>query len=78
MSAASRCITDNAEAELRLAHVADAFLHHDRPIVRPADDSVCRVIGGKARPIRFGRGIAPLEIELPEDFRSRPWPSAGT
>jgi hydrogenase maturation protein HypF len=58
-------ITENAEAELRLSPVADAFLHHDRPIVRPADDSVCRVIGGKPRPIRIGRGIAPLELELP-------------
>ena len=58
-------ITDNAEAERRLAHVADAFLHHDRPILRPADDSVLRVIGGKPRPIRIGRGMAPLEIELP-------------
>jgi hydrogenase maturation protein HypF len=58
-------ITDNAEAERRLAHVADAFLHHDRPILRPADDSVLRVIGGKPRPIRIGRGMTPLEIELP-------------
>ena len=58
-------ITDNAEAELRLAPVADSFLHHDRPIVRPADDSVCRVIAGKPRPIRIGRGLAPLELELP-------------
>ena len=44
-------ITDNADAENRLARVADAFLHHDRPILRPADDSVLRVIGGKPRPI---------------------------
>jgi hydrogenase maturation protein HypF len=57
-------ITDNAEAERRLAPVADAFLHHDRPILRPADDSVLRIIGGKPRPIRVGRGVAPLEIEL--------------
>jgi hydrogenase maturation protein HypF len=58
-------LTDPAEARARLAHVADAFLHHDRPIVRPADDSVVRVIAGAARPIRLGRGIAPLEMELP-------------
>jgi hydrogenase maturation protein HypF len=57
-------LTQVDEASQRLAHVADAFLHHDRPIVRPADDSVVRVIAGRARPIRLGRGIAPLELEL--------------
>jgi len=58
-------LTDNAMAEARLGAVADAFLHHDRPIVRPADDPVYRVIAGAPRPIRLGRGNAPLEIELP-------------
>jgi hydrogenase maturation protein HypF len=62
-------ITDNDEALRRLAPVADAFLDHDRPILRPADDSVTRVIGGKPRPIRLGRGMAPLEIELPGALR---------
>ena len=58
-------LTDNTMAEDRLAGIADAFLHHDRPIVRPADDPVYRVIAGKPRPIRLGRGNAPLEIDLP-------------
>ncbi len=58
-------LTDVTDAQSRLARVADAFLHHDRPIVRPADDSVMRVIAGRARPIRLGRGIAPLELTLP-------------
>lgn len=58
-------ITDNADAESRLADVADAFLHHDRRIVRPADDSVWRIIGGRPRPLRIGRGCAPLEVGLP-------------
>jgi hydrogenase maturation protein HypF len=58
-------LTDNAEVERRLAHVAEAFLHHDRPIARPADDPVQRVIAGRARPLRLGRGLAPLELELP-------------
>ncbi len=58
-------LTDPAEAETRLAQVADAFLHHDRPIVRPADDSVVRIAAGRPRPIRLGRGVAPLELELP-------------
>jgi hydrogenase maturation protein HypF len=58
-------LTSETEAQERLARVADAFLHHDRLIARPADDSVVRVIAGRARPIRLGRGIAPLELELP-------------
>jgi hydrogenase maturation protein HypF len=59
-------ITDPTEAEQRLAGVADAFLHHNRPIVRPADDSVIRPMAGKTRVIRLGRGIAPLERRLPK------------
>ena len=58
-------ITDNAMAEVRLGIVADGFLHHDRPIVRPADDPVYRVVAGTPRPMRLGRGNAPNEIELP-------------
>jgi hydrogenase maturation protein HypF len=58
-------ITDNTEVEERLATVADAFLHHNRPIVRPADDPVIRPMAGRPRPIRLGRGIAPLELSLP-------------
>ncbi|MBD3812384.1 MAG: carbamoyltransferase HypF [Betaproteobacteria bacterium] len=58
-------LTDNLEAQTRLAHLADAFLHHDRPIVRPADDPVYRPIAGAPRPLRLGRGNAPLELGLP-------------
>ena len=58
-------LTDNGMVEARLAGVADAFLHHNRTIVRPADDPVYRIIENKPRPIRLGRGNAPIEIELP-------------
>ena len=58
-------LTQNEDIEQRLKHVADAFLHHDRTIVRPADDPVLRVINGRARPIRQGRGLAPVELVLP-------------
>jgi len=58
-------LTENAEVEGRLAGVADAFLHHDRPIVRPADDPLFRRIAGSMRPLRIGRGCAPVEIDLP-------------
>jgi hydrogenase maturation protein HypF len=58
-------VTDEGQARLRLGTVADAFLHHNRRIARPADDSVVRVIAGRARPLRLGRGLAPLELPLP-------------
>jgi len=58
-------LTDADAVVERLAHIADAFLHHDRVIVRPADDSVYRSINGKPRPLRLGRGRAPLEMPLP-------------
>ncbi|HUW77023.1 MAG TPA: Sua5/YciO/YrdC/YwlC family protein, partial [Gallionella sp.] len=58
-------LTDNGEAEARLGKVAQAFLHHNRPIARPADDSVLRVIADSPRLLRVGRGIAPLEFDLP-------------
>ena len=60
-------LTDPDQAERRLAGVADAFVHHDRPIQRPADDPVWRFNAGDVRPIRLGRGNAPLELELPAD-----------
>lgn len=58
-------LIDNAEVEKRLAHVAGAFLHHDRPIERPADDPVFRTVAAKPRPMRLGRGFAPCELSLP-------------
>ncbi|EIJ41077.1 (NiFe) hydrogenase maturation protein HypF [Beggiatoa alba B18LD] len=58
-------LTDNQVVEARLMGVADSFLHHNREIIRPADDSVMHMIGGQARAIRVGRGLAPLELSLP-------------
>ena len=58
-------ITAIEDAEARLSRIADGFLHHDRPICRPADDPVMREIAGQMRPLRIGRGNAPLELELP-------------
>lgn len=58
-------LTDATEVENRLSAVADAFLHHDRPILRPADDSLYRRIAGHMRPLRLGRGMAPIELNLP-------------
>jgi hydrogenase maturation protein HypF len=57
-------LTCGDEVETRLAHLVEGCLHHDRPIVRPADDPVWRTVGGRPRPLRLGRGSAPAEIDL--------------
>ncbi|HUG99862.1 MAG TPA: carbamoyltransferase HypF [Gammaproteobacteria bacterium] len=57
-------LTGRADVESRLAHLVEGCLHHDRPIVRPADDPVWRSIGRRPRPLRLGRGSAPVELEL--------------
>ncbi len=62
-------ITDNPQAQRRLSAVADAFLHHNRPIERPADDAVYRIVAERARPLRLGRGGAPLELSLSRPVR---------
>jgi hydrogenase maturation protein HypF len=60
---------DDSDALRRLAGIADAFLVHDRPIERPVDDSVMRVvrIGGvtKRLTVRRSRGYAPTTLPLP-------------
>ncbi|MHB8742303.1 MAG: Sua5/YciO/YrdC/YwlC family protein [Sulfuricaulis sp.] len=58
-------LTENNDITERLRHAAEAVLHHDRPIQRPADDPVWHVIAGHAQPLRHGRGSAPLELTLP-------------
>lgn len=58
-------LTQRQDVTQRLGQVADAFLHHNRHIQRPADDPVYRIIHSKPRPLRLGRGNAPLELTLP-------------
>lgn len=58
-------LTDNITVMHRLGDIIDGVLHHNRPIARPADDPVYRVINDRPRPLRLGRGTAPLELELP-------------
>ncbi len=52
------------EAARRLSALTDAFLHHDRPIVRRCEDSVCSVIAGGPSLVRRARGYAPAPIAV--------------
>jgi hydrogenase maturation protein HypF len=61
---------DRDEALARLAGIADLFLTHNRPIARPMDDSVARVVLGREQVLRRARGYAPLPITV-----DRPLPS---
>lgn len=58
-------VTDEGEALERLGGIADLFLVHDRPIVRPVDDSVVRVVCGRELVLRRARGYAPAPIAVP-------------
>ena len=52
------------DARRRLGPIADAILTHNRPIVRPVDDSIVRVGPDGPQVLRRARGFAPLPIEL--------------
>jgi hydrogenase maturation protein HypF len=61
-------VTDEGEALARLGEIADLFLTHDRPIVRPVEDSVLRVVAGRPLMLRRARGYAPVTLAV-QDVR---------
>ncbi len=56
--------TGNDEALTRLHGLTDYFLLHNREIVTRVDDSVVRVMAGKARMLRRARGYTPEPLLL--------------
>ncbi|GAB4287627.1 MAG: carbamoyltransferase HypF [Roseovarius sp.] len=60
-------VTDEGEAAVRLAGIADAIAGHDRPIVTRCDDSVARVVAGAPVFLRRARGFTPDPLPLAED-----------
>ena len=59
----------NREALARLAGIADAFLLHDRDIVRRLDDTVTRTDHGGSLVVRRSRGLIPRPLPLPARAR---------
>ena len=55
---------DEADAAVRLSGIADAFVHHDRPIHTRVDDSIVRVFEEKPMMLRRARGYAPRPVWL--------------
>ncbi|MFB3903287.1 MAG: carbamoyltransferase HypF [Acidobacteriota bacterium] len=56
--------TDEHDALVRLNRFVDLFLVHNRPVVRPVDDSVVRTLMGREAVMRRARGYAPLPVTL--------------
>ncbi|MCB0387130.1 MAG: Sua5/YciO/YrdC/YwlC family protein, partial [Bdellovibrionales bacterium] len=52
------CIDENQAVE-KLGNIADLLLVHNRPILRPVEDSVLQMVEDKPMLIRRGRGLAP-------------------
>jgi len=57
-------VADNAQAEAKLGRFVDHFLHHNRPIEVPCDDSVVRLGLRGLQFIRRSRGYVPRAISL--------------
>lgn len=55
---------DNAEAFRRLHGIADAYLAHNRDILRRCDDSVVRIAAGQSQMLRRSRGFVPVPVPL--------------
>jgi len=60
---------DNEEAVRRLNRITDAFLAHDREIVRRCDDSVVRVAAGQPQKLRRSRGFVPVPVQLEKEMQ---------
>jgi hydrogenase maturation protein HypF len=63
------CI-DEKDALNRLDGLADLFLFHNRPILRPVDDSVARIVAGREMLLRRARGYAPLPVMVKGNRKS--------
>lgn len=65
-------VIGNPEARSKLGSIADAFVMHDRGIVRRVDDSVERVTPHGPMSLRRARGRCPAPRKLPPGFEDAP------
>jgi hydrogenase maturation protein HypF len=63
---------DPHDAEIRLSHIADGFLIHNRPIVEACDDSVIRICGDSLQTLRRSRGMVPKPVEFTSSSSEMP------
>jgi hydrogenase maturation protein HypF len=61
---------DNVEAVRRLQGIADAYLVHNREILRRCDDSVVRRAAGRRQMLRRSRGFVPVPVPLERESES--------
>jgi hydrogenase maturation protein HypF len=66
-----QAITETQACE-RLSGIATYALVHDRVIATRLDDSVVRIMAGRARVLRRARGFAPAPVPLPPGFETAP------
>lgn len=62
-------LIDEDEAVGKLGRIADGFLVHDRPIARPVDDSVVRMMAGRPSLLRRARGYVPMPVRVSQPLR---------
>lgn len=65
-------ITEDDIVQMKLGHVVDGFLMHNRPIHIHCDDSVMRVMDDTIIPLRRSRGYAPYPVSLPDGLGALP------
>jgi len=58
---------ENDDAVRRLRGIADAYLVHDRDILRRCDNSVVRLAAGRPQMLRRSRGFVPVPVPLERD-----------
>jgi hydrogenase maturation protein HypF len=66
---------DNDEAVRRLQGIANAYIVHNREILRRCDDSVVRLAVGRTQILRRSRGFVPVPVPLEQE--SEPILAAG-